>query len=285
MPRDTHAAVREICLSFPEAEEVESHGSPNFRVRGKTFAMYAVNHHGDGRIALWLNAPAGAQDFHTRDEPRHFFVPPYVGPRGWLGVRVESGLPWKRVALQVRKAYEKVAPPALASRIGATIEIAPPRKALTLADVDPFSAPAAAALLREMRRICLALPETSEGTQFGSPVWRVGKKTFAQTYHSKDRIKLSFRVGAFRQSLLTADPRFSIPKYSGHLGWIDLDASRRVDWRTVRGLALESYRHFAPRRAVAKLAETSEAAARPAIRRTSTPRSTTRSARRRRVFS
>jgi hypothetical protein len=81
MARDVHQAVREACLWLPEAEQFLSHGSPNFRVRGKTFASYVINHHGDGRIALWLNAPPGAQEQHVHREPRHFFVPPYVGPR------------------------------------------------------------------------------------------------------------------------------------------------------------------------------------------------------------
>jgi hypothetical protein len=59
-------------------------------VRGKTFAAYVVNHHGDGRIALWLNAPSGAQELYVKQEPKHFFVPPYVGPRGWLGVNLDK---------------------------------------------------------------------------------------------------------------------------------------------------------------------------------------------------
>jgi hypothetical protein len=68
-------------VSLPEAEEFISHGMPNYRVRGgKVFAMYAVNHHGDGRIALWLNTPEGMQDAHVHAEPKYFFVPPYVGP-------------------------------------------------------------------------------------------------------------------------------------------------------------------------------------------------------------
>ena len=58
MAKDIDAAVREVCLWLPEAEEFLSHGSPNFRVRGKTFATYSVNHHGDGRIALILDVPS-----------------------------------------------------------------------------------------------------------------------------------------------------------------------------------------------------------------------------------
>jgi hypothetical protein len=57
MAKDIAAAVREVCQAFPEVEEYSSHGSPNFRVCKKTFATYVVNHHGDGRVALWLNVP------------------------------------------------------------------------------------------------------------------------------------------------------------------------------------------------------------------------------------
>src|SRR5580698_2824062 len=74
LAKDMHQTVRMACLWLPEAEEFISHGSPNFRVRGKTFATYVVNHHGDGRVALWLNAPPGAQEQHVRSEPKHFFV-------------------------------------------------------------------------------------------------------------------------------------------------------------------------------------------------------------------
>src|SRR5581483_496059 len=98
--------VRRLCLAFPEAEEFVSHGMPNYRVRGgRVFATYAVNHHGDGRIALWLNTPEGMQDAYVRAESKHFFVPQYVGPRGWLGVRLDTGLAWKRIVQVVRAAY------------------------------------------------------------------------------------------------------------------------------------------------------------------------------------
>ncbi len=68
--KDIPQAVREICLSFPESEEVISHGSPDFKViGGKTFATFAVNHHGDGHLALWLRAPKGAQSLYVDAEP------------------------------------------------------------------------------------------------------------------------------------------------------------------------------------------------------------------------
>ena len=247
MAKDINEAVREVCLWLPEAEEYLSHGSPNFRVRGKTFASYCINHHGDGRIALWLNAPAGAQSLYTQAEPKHFFVPPYVGPRGWLGVHLDKGISWKRVAKLVREAYEKVAPRTLSAAIGKTIEIKPPGKTLTAAQVDPLQSKRAQSVLKKLRSLCLALPETSEGKSFGMLVWRVGKKTFAWAGH-RDTLTLMFWVGVDQQALLTGDERYRIPAYMGHNGWIALDVGDRADWNEIEALMLSSYRHFALRR-------------------------------------
>lgn len=245
--KDISQAVREVCLWFPEAEEVLSHGSPDFRVRGKTFATYSINHHGDGRIALWLNAPQGAQDHYVKREPKHYFVPPYVGPRGWLGVHLDKGISWKTVASLVREAYEKVAPPSLSAAIGKTIEIEPPTITLKPEDFDPMQSKRAQDVLEKLRAICLSLPETSEDKQFGNPVWRAGKKVFAQAYcYRADRkLRLAFWVGVDQQALLVRDKHFSIPAYIGHNGWIALDVSKEANWKEIRSLALFSYRHFA----------------------------------------
>ncbi|HET7845022.1 MAG TPA: MmcQ/YjbR family DNA-binding protein, partial [Xanthomonadales bacterium] len=117
--RTIDVVVRELCLAFPEAEGFTSHGSPNYRTpKGRTFATYLVNHHGDGRLALWLAMPPGAQEQHVAAQPKHFFVPPYVGPRGWLGVNLDKGLDWKRIAALVRTAYEHVSPPKLVAKLG-----------------------------------------------------------------------------------------------------------------------------------------------------------------------
>jgi predicted DNA-binding protein (MmcQ/YjbR family) len=251
--RDTHQAVREVCLWLPEAEEFMSHGSPNFRVRGKTFATYAVNHHGDARVALWLNAVPGSQDLHVRAEPAHFFVPPYVGPRGWLGVVLDQGIAWKRVAALVREAYEKVAPAELRARIGKTPSLKAPGRPLTASQLDPMKSPRALAVLKPLRKLCLDLPESREQRQFGHPVWQAGKKTFAWARYDGQQLTLSFWVGVDRQGLLTADPRYRIPPYMGHNGWIALDVSRHCDWDEVAALALQSYRHFALKRMLLRL--------------------------------
>jgi hypothetical protein len=255
--RGINEAVREVCLSFPETEEVVSHGFPDFRVRGKTFASYVVNHHGDGRVALWLNAPSGSQDHYSKSEPKHFFVPPYVAPRGWLGVHLNKGLSWQRVAALVRQAYEKVAPRALAESIGEIVHIKPPA-ALSPEEIDPLKSRRAKAVLAGLRKLCLSWPEVVEDQQFGSPVWRAGKKTFlwlhadrnagASAGQAHPRLQLYFWVGVATQGFMTADTRFEIPPYIGHRGWIALDVTEHCDWQEVRGLALSSYRHFALQR-------------------------------------
>jgi predicted DNA-binding protein (MmcQ/YjbR family) len=173
-------------------------------------------------------------------------VPPYVGPRGWLGVILDKGLSWKRVAVLAREAYQKVAPPKLVEQIGATIEIKPPTRKLSLEEIDPMQSKRAQSVLKELRKLVFAWPEVSEEAAFGYPVWRAGKKTFVSAYyHAKQRLHLSFWVGVDRQGLLTADKRYTIPMYMGHNGWIQLDVEKSIDWKEVRSLALDSYRHFA----------------------------------------
>jgi predicted DNA-binding protein (MmcQ/YjbR family) len=250
-------AVREVCLWPPGAEEVLAHGMPDFRVGGRTFATYAINHHGDGRVALWLNSPPGAQQHHVSAEPKHFFVPPYVGPRGWLGVNLDKGISWKIVARLVRDAYVNVAPPALSRSLGKAIEISAPNATMKPEEFDPLQSKRAREVLARLRPICLSLPETSEATQFGSPVWRAGKKVFAQAwcYRTDLRLQLGFWVGIEQQGLLIRDHNFSIPPYMGHNGWIAVDVSKTANWREIKSLALFSYRHFALQRMLKALQE------------------------------
>ena len=71
--------------------------------------MYSDNHHGDGRIALWCKAPSGAQEILVAADPLHFFVPPYVGTEGWLGIHLDKGLDWGVVAGLVKDGYLEAA--------------------------------------------------------------------------------------------------------------------------------------------------------------------------------
>jgi hypothetical protein len=106
--------VRRLCLSLPEVTERPSHGSPTWFVRDrKTFVMYLDNHHDDGRLALWCAAPDGMQEALVRAEPDHYFRPPYVGHRGWIGVRLDRGLDENEIAGAIEDAYACVAPKTL----------------------------------------------------------------------------------------------------------------------------------------------------------------------------
>jgi predicted DNA-binding protein (MmcQ/YjbR family) len=253
MKRTIREATRELLLAFPEVEEFESHGSPNYRAKkGKVFAVWALNHHGDGKVALWLNTPAAEQGMHIASA-RQIYKPPYVGPSGWIGVELNKGFSWKRLAELVRAAYVNASPAKLVAQLGKTPAVKPPTVKMKPADIDRLLAPQAQKALAGLRAICSPLPEVDEALQFGSPVWRVGKRAFAMLYDYGQGLHAGFWVGIERQGPLEMDPRFSIPAYLGHLGWIALDLSKRFDKREIRELAIESYRHFATRRAIAKL--------------------------------
>jgi hypothetical protein len=103
------AAVRGACLPLPRVTERPSHGQPAFFAGPRCFAMVTVDHHGDGRLALWCAAPEGGQAELVELEPDRFFVPPYVGHRGWVGVQLLT-VDDAELAAVCREAYLCVAP-------------------------------------------------------------------------------------------------------------------------------------------------------------------------------
>jgi hypothetical protein len=110
--------IRSLCLGLPETNERLSHGSPAFFIRDKkVFVMFLDDHHGDGRLAIWCAAPEGMQDMLVDAAPEHYFVPPYVGYRGWLGVRLDRDLDWEEIAGVVEDAYLTVAPKKLVDAV------------------------------------------------------------------------------------------------------------------------------------------------------------------------
>ena len=115
MARDPLPRVRKLCLGLPEATEKEAWRRPTFRVRSKMFGMYMNNHHDDGRIALWCKAPPGGQAELVKADPERFFVPPYMGPSGWIGVRLDRQVDWGIVQDLVEESYRLVAPKRLAA--------------------------------------------------------------------------------------------------------------------------------------------------------------------------
>lgn len=110
MDDDPLDRLRKLCLALPETTERLSHGEPTWFIQGKkTFVTYA-NHHHDDRLAFWCAAPPGAQPALVATDPDRFFVPPYVGHRGWLGVWLDVPVDWPEIAALVTDAYRQVAP-------------------------------------------------------------------------------------------------------------------------------------------------------------------------------
>jgi hypothetical protein len=124
MPPSPLPKLRKLCLSLPEAQEVEAWGEPTFRVRNKLFAMYAaVGHHTAGRPAVWIKAAPGNQPFMVAHRPDRFFVPPYVGTSGWVGVWLDAA-DWDELRELLADAWRLTAPKRLAAQLPDT-EIAP----------------------------------------------------------------------------------------------------------------------------------------------------------------
>jgi hypothetical protein len=118
---DALGRVRQICSSFPEVSERLSHGSPAWFVRQKrTIAMFVDDHHGDGILGVWCPAFPGVQEEMVEQEPDRFFRPPYVGPSGWLGVRLDRQVDWDEVRQILADSYRKVAPKTLVRQLDDT---------------------------------------------------------------------------------------------------------------------------------------------------------------------
>ena len=240
--------VQQLCLGLPETEEITSHGFPNFKVAGKVFATYSVNHHGDGKVALQLNLGKDMQQMLIESAPKHFFVPPYSGPKGWVGIELNRGIAWDRVSQLACDAYHRTAPAALAGT-ASPVDVEAPTVPMRPEDIDPYRSSANQRLLKKLRQICLALPEVTEATQFGSPCFKAGKKTFCNLHRWEDQTELQAWVGADRQpALISFDERYRIPAYIGHNGWISFSLAGKPSWQEVEALVLDSYRHFALKR-------------------------------------
>jgi hypothetical protein len=107
--------LRAICLALPEVTERISWGELTWRA-GKIFAQMDTHHHGADHVAVWLPARPGLQEALVGEDPTQFFRPPYVGHRGWIGVRIDRKPDWGVVAGLVAAAYREVASPRLVAR-------------------------------------------------------------------------------------------------------------------------------------------------------------------------
>ena len=110
------ARLRRICLALPEAEEIETWGHPTFRVRKKIFVGCGAGD--DGRVQMTCKSPPGEQQALVAADSKRFFVPAYVGSRGWVGVRLHAPVDWTEVTELVEESYRMTAP----KRLGALLE-------------------------------------------------------------------------------------------------------------------------------------------------------------------
>lgn len=108
--------LRTICLAFPQAREQNegSVGSPSFKVRDKIFAMH---HRMNNRPSLWCKAPKGVQEILVGSDSHRFFVPPYVGHHGWVGVWLDVEVDWNEVADLVEESYRMTVPKRLCAML------------------------------------------------------------------------------------------------------------------------------------------------------------------------
>ena len=111
---DSVTRVREICLALPEATEnpFGGHSSPAFRVRDKMFAVVSQD-----LTSMTVKAGPGVQEAMVGDDPERFFVPPYVGPKGWVGVVLDVSHDWDELAEMIRDSYRLIAPKTLAAQV------------------------------------------------------------------------------------------------------------------------------------------------------------------------
>jgi hypothetical protein len=101
--------IRQLCLGWPEVTERLSHGEAAWFHRDRRSFATMSDHHHDDRVAVWLAAPPGARDEMIESEPDRYFVPPYVGHRGWIGVYLDVDVDWDQVEQLVGNAYHTVA--------------------------------------------------------------------------------------------------------------------------------------------------------------------------------
>ena len=115
MSTRARSRLRAICLALPEATEIETWAVPTWRVRGRIFCMW--NPMEDGAAAFWCKAPRGVQEMLVEADPARFFRPPYVGPKGWIGLRLAGRVDWDEVAALVRRSWRMTA----GKRLSATL--------------------------------------------------------------------------------------------------------------------------------------------------------------------
>ncbi|MGO9838004.1 MAG: MmcQ/YjbR family DNA-binding protein [Polyangiaceae bacterium] len=239
--------VSTIALGFPGAEVKLSHGAPSFHVRGKMFVVFVDDHHGDGRLAVWCKAAHADQKKLVAGDPERYFVPPYVGVKGWVGVRLDHPrTDWIELSILVEEGWQSVAP----KRIAAD---AMPRPAAPLR-LPRTDVKVAREALARLTKICVALPEAIVERAGAHATFSVRKKAFAHfldNHHGDEAVGVCVRVPKRQNAKLAkGDPeRFYLPAYIASKGWVAMRLDRgRVKWADVAERVASSYAAVAPKR-------------------------------------
>ncbi|MGE3797528.1 MAG: MmcQ/YjbR family DNA-binding protein [Thermomicrobiales bacterium] len=106
MAENAASRVRRICLALPETTEKQAWGEPTFRVGQRIFAMLSSI---DGATSVWCKSDDELRDALIGSDPEHFFSPPYVGHKGWIGIRLDASANWESVANLIEESYLMIA--------------------------------------------------------------------------------------------------------------------------------------------------------------------------------
>ena len=112
------ARMSRICLALPETTREDTGQHATFRVRRKPFAYFLNNHHGDGIVGLSCKVLPSDNHALIGSDPKRFYMPAYVGPRGWVGLRLDVGeVDWEEVSELLRHSYLLIAPKSLSAKV------------------------------------------------------------------------------------------------------------------------------------------------------------------------
>lgn len=111
--------LTKICLELPEVTRQYNGQHARFHIRNRTFAYYLGDHHGDGIVSISCKVAPGENEDLVRMDPARFYIPAYIGPRGWVALRLDVGqIDWNEVADLALDSYVLVAPKRLAALAG-----------------------------------------------------------------------------------------------------------------------------------------------------------------------
>jgi hypothetical protein len=236
--------VRAICFDFGGVQEKLSHGAPFFHVRGRGFAIFAGDRRGE-RAAVWCRASMDEQQRLVRSDGERYFVPPYVGVKGWVGVRLRGDEDFEALALVVEEAWLGVVPRSLQ---GAAPQA--PAESPRYPTTDPAVAQEA---LRRLTAVCDALPGAVAEVTNGHATFRVAKRPFAyllDNHHRDGIVSVCVRHEDPAGLAATSPKRFYVPAYIGPKGWVAMRVDvGRVPWTKLAEMVRESHAGVeAPRR-------------------------------------